>query len=65
MRGTLLKASAVLALAVLTFSSCTKCQDCVCGINTIEICSKEFDSKEEYNNTIAARKSQGCTCTAK
>lgn len=65
MRNNALKATAILAFAVFTFSSCRKCTDCVNGSTTQELCDDEFVTDEEYNNSIAALEGKGYTCTAR
>ena len=53
---------AVIAFA-FTFTSCTKCQDCACdGFVDEEVCQDEFDSKDDYNEYIAALELLGCNC---
>jgi|TARA_B110000495_G_C22586584_1_gene351922 hypothetical protein len=57
-----------IAVIAFAFTSCTKCQDCDCSASidpsagTEEVCQDEFDSKDDYNEAIAALEILGCDC---
>jgi|GEM_PF-250299 hypothetical protein len=51
-----------LALFAISFTSCSKCQDCECFGDTEEICEDDFDSKSEYKDAITILEAFGCTC---
>ena len=55
------------AFLVISFTACNKCVtcgSCPAGITLTdeEICSKDFDSKDEYDAAVAVVEAFGCTC---
>ena len=57
---------ALTCLFLVGLSSCNKCQTCtldVLGVsNSQEICEKNFDSKQDYEDWISAYESAGGDC---
>lgn len=54
----------VMAISVVLFSSCNRCQECTVNNNTETICESEFDSTQQYEDAIADREAAGATCTS-
>lgn len=49
------------------FSSCSNCKDCgscpeEVTLEQTEICKKDFDSKDDYEDAIAVIEAFGCEC---
>ena len=47
-------------------ASCNKCVDCECpaavGGASDEVCQKDFDSKDDYDQAVGVLRAFGCTC---
>lgn len=48
--------------AVITFSSCNKCQDCTIDGITSEVCQDDFDSNADYQAALLAAEELGADC---
>jgi len=59
------KASTLILLAAFSMgmASCQKCAECTCGIETTTKCVDDFDSKDDYDQTLNLAQGLGCDCT--
>lgn len=62
MKKSTLLFTALIALLISSCKPCVQCTDCALGTSG-EICRKDYDSKEDYQDAIdAAENVGGCNC---
>lgn len=57
----------ILSFSLFVLSSCSNCKECgscpeEVTLEQTEICKKDFDSKDDYDQAIAVIEAFGCEC---